>query len=137
METPLSRQTLHRDNCFLITKYSRGSAFSYCVNTLRKQIFQWLLSLHFNPYGLFDGGCMGQVSAAATSVGCSRMNTQRSPTVSRWGQCQTIIKLPSYLLLCPHADMRVIFFIYVADFQGFTHYRLRGTRRTLERHKMQ
>lgn len=43
METPLGRQTLYRDNCYLITrgKRSHGSPFfSYCINTLGKQIFQ-------------------------------------------------------------------------------------------------
>lgn len=56
METPLGRQTLYRDNCYLITrgKRSHGSPFfSYCINTLGKQIFQWLPSPRFNPYGAF------------------------------------------------------------------------------------
>lgn len=49
------------------------------------------------------------------------MNTQRSHTVSQRGQRQTFIKLPGYLLFCQHTDTRVIFFIYVADFQGIMH----------------
>lgn len=146
METPLGRQTLHCDNCYLITtgKRSHGSAFfffffSYCVNTLGKQIFQWLPSLRFNPYGAFclspqmlhsqDGffffffriGRATLLWSSGSSAPCYTMNTQRSHTISHQGQRQTFIKLPSYLLFCHHTDMRVIFFIYVADFQGIMH----------------
>lgn len=57
METPLCRQTLDCDNCYLITAREGTAAlllfFLFCVNTLGKQIFQWLASLRFNPYGAF------------------------------------------------------------------------------------
>lgn len=131
METPLGRQTLHRDNCYLITARPPLCFFSYCVNTLGKQIFQWLPSLRFNPYGAFclspqmlrsqDGFfvTMGRTTRPTSSGSPAprrTMNTQRSHTVSRRGQRQSFIKLPSYLLFCQRSDMRVIFFIYVAGF---------------------
>lgn len=138
METPLSRQTLHCDNCYLITARKARpwfSFFSYCVNTLGRQIFQWLPSLHFNPYGVFclspqmlhsqDEFSPNRRNYSSTSSGslapCYTMNTQRSHTISHRGQCQSFIKLPSYLIFCHCTDMRVIFFIYVADFQGIMH----------------
>lgn len=44
--------------------------------------------------------------------------TQRSHTESQRLRRQSFIKLPSYLIFCHRADMRVIFFIYAADFRG-------------------
>lgn len=134
METPLGRQTLHCDNCYLITagKRSHGSAFFHTVSTL------WG-SKYFSDYPpcalihMVHSVChhicctprMGFSEHSSTSSGspapCYTMNTQRSHTISHQGQHQSFIKLPSYLLFCHHTDMRVIFFIYVADLQGIMH----------------
>lgn len=145
METPLGRQTLHCDNCYLITtgKRSHGSAFFFpfffhTVSTLWE-------SKYFSDYPLcalihmvhsvcrhrcytpgmffcfFRIGRATLLWSSGSSAPCYTMNTQRSHTISHQGQRQTFIKLPSYLLFCHHTDMRVIFFIYVADFQGIMH----------------
>lgn len=136
METPLGRQTLHCDNCYLITvgKHSLGSTsfFFHTVSTLWE-------SKYFSDYPLcalihtvhsvcrhryFFSLRIGRATtlrSSGSSARCCTMNTQRSHAISHPGQHQTFIKLPSYLLFCHHTDMRVIVFIYVADFQGIMH----------------
>lgn len=54
------------------------------------------------------------------------MNTQRSSTITRWGLCQTIIKLPSYLLLCPHTAYESYLFHLRSRFSGFYTLQIKG-----------
>lgn len=142
METPLGRQTLHCDNCYLITagKHSHSSPFFQTVSTLWESkyfsdypgcaLIHMVHSVCHHRCYTPRIGFQSRKSYPSTSCGwfasCCTMNTQRSRTISHRGQCQSFIKLPSYLIFCHHPDMRGYLFHLCSGFSGDYALKIKG-----------